>query len=74
MRSVPSVWATSWSRRPPYKTKADIKAGNGYPCTAVPPCKRTDLRTAKNAAVHATTQKELADLGHSPDKAPLPKA
>lgn len=54
-----------------FPSKADRKAGRGFPCTAG--CTRTDLRTAKNAAMHATTQAELAVGGHAPDRKPLPK-
>jgi len=56
-----------------FKTKAEIKAGNGFPCAASPSCNRTDIRTADRATRHATTQPELQQFGHSPDKMPLPK-
>jgi hypothetical protein len=58
-----------------FKTRAEIKAGNGYACSVVGKgkCKRTDIRTAGRATKHARTQGELQQFGHSADKAPLPK-
>ena len=40
------VKASTW------KSRADRAAGNGYACTANPPCSRHDLRTPKNAGSH----------------------
>jgi hypothetical protein len=58
-----------------FKTRAEIKAGNGYACSVAGKgkCKRTDIRTAGRATKHARTQGELQQFGHSADKAPLPK-
>lgn len=48
---------------------------NGYPCAdVVNPCSRTDIRTFDRALIHATTQAELQQAGHSFDKQPLPKS
>jgi len=49
-----------------FKTKAQIAAGDGYPCTAVVPCSRTDLRTPARAASHAGNRDELQLVGHLP--------
>lgn len=57
-----------------FATKAERKAGLGFPCTAATPCSRADLRTPEGAARHATTQLEMAAGGcHAADRQPLPK-
>lgn len=67
------VVAPAAPEKPKFFSKADIAAGTGYPCTATPPCSRL-LQSEARASRHATTQAELAEFGHSADKAPLPKA
>jgi hypothetical protein len=35
-----------------FRTRAQRAAGDGFACSATPPCSRADLRTAHNAASH----------------------
>jgi len=46
------------------KSRAEIKAGNGFPCTASTPCSRRDLKTAIRASEHVTTNADLQLRGH----------
>lgn len=43
-----------------YHTSAEIKAGQGFPCTAAEPCSRT-LKTSKRAGIHG-----IEAGGHEP--------
>ena len=54
--SAPAAAPTATDAKPhTYATKAERAAGEGFPCTATPPCGRTNLRTAKSGASHDQT-------------------
>ena len=46
-----------------FATRAEIKAGGGFPCAATPPCGKI-LRTLDRSRVHVTTNAELQLRGH----------
>ena len=47
------------------KTRAEMRAGQGFDCTATPPCSK-QLKTALRAASHSTRQNDLQSSGHFP--------
>lgn len=48
-----------------FYTKAEIRAGGGFPCSVVPACDKR-LSTLNRASRHALTYEELQEFGHYP--------